>query len=211
VRDTRGEVILFAGVPIQALYFSSSGGRTANAIDVFGNDIPYLVSVDDPWDDPSPHHAWAAQTFTGSSLAKALGVAGKIVDATVVAGVQGAPAHVDFTNEVGSTISLKLTEVRAKMGLKSSSFRLGMLRLARPAGARTTKPVELSGVARDVDSPQLQRLNAAGLWATGPKLAVAPDGTFTVVVRPAGKLTVRLVATDVIGAPLTIPAVGSTP
>jgi SpoIID/LytB domain protein len=208
VRDTRGQVILYDGLPISALYFSSSGGRTANAVDVYGNDVPYLVSVDDPWDETSPFHTWAPRPLTGAALAKGLGLGSPVVDAVTVPGAQDAPSYILFTTAAGGTTKLRITEVRGKLGLRSSSFRLGVLRLTRPPGRRTAAPVELSGVARDVDSPALQKLNPAGNWVSGPALALAADGSFAVTVRPPGALTVRLVADGLVGASLTIPAVG---
>ena len=47
---TAGEVVLYAGKVATTLYFSTSGGKTASALDVFGQNIPYLVSWPDPWD-----------------------------------------------------------------------------------------------------------------------------------------------------------------
>ena len=44
-----GLVITFNGAPINVYFFSSSGGQTQQAIDVWGTDIPYLSSVPDPW------------------------------------------------------------------------------------------------------------------------------------------------------------------
>ena len=171
--------------------------------------LPYLVSVDDPWDTVSPHHEWVPRTFTGKTLAKAFGLPAAVVDVRRVAGAQGRPASLVITTAKGTTLELKLTEVRSRLGLKSSSFRLGTLRLARPAGARTDLAVPLSGVARDVEAPSLQKLSPAGSWVKGPPLRIDADGTFAVTVRPPGALTVRLVADDLVGQPLEIPPVGS--
>ncbi|HEY7178360.1 MAG TPA: SpoIID/LytB domain-containing protein, partial [Gaiella sp.] len=49
VTETRGQVLSFDGAPAETFYFSSSGGKTLSALDAFGQDLPYLVSVDDPW------------------------------------------------------------------------------------------------------------------------------------------------------------------
>jgi stage II sporulation protein D len=209
VKETRGQVILYDGAPITAFYFSSSGGRTASAIDVYGSDVPYLAAVDDPWDAVSPHHVWEPRTFTGASLAKALRIPGAIVDAVTVPGATGAPARVVLTTAAGTRLELKLSEVRSRMALKSTSFRLGTLRLTRTPGPRATPAVTLSGVARNVDRPLLQKLGPAGTWVAGPKLVVGPDGTFSVTVRPPGALTVRLAADGLVGAALTIPAAGA--
>jgi stage II sporulation protein D len=209
VRDTRGRVLLYDGKPITAFYSSSSGGRTASALDVYGTDVPYLVPVADPWDVASPHHLWEPRTFTGKTLAKAFKLPTPVVDVRRVAGAVGRPATLVLTTSKGTTLELKLTEVRSRLGLKSSSFRLGTIRLSRPAGPRTDVAVQLTGVARDVEAPALEKLGPAGSWVKGPALQVADDGTFTVTVRPPGALTVRLVAEGLVGQPLAIPAVGS--
>jgi SpoIID/LytB domain protein len=211
VRETRGQILTYAGKPITAFYSSSSGGRTRSALDVFGTDVPYLQSVDDAWDEASPHHTWAPRTFTAAQLGKALGVGEPVGDARLVPGAPGAPARLVLTTAKGRIVEVRITEVRSRLSLKSSSFRLGSLRLARPPGARTTTAVALSGVARDVERPVLQKLTAAGTWTAGAKLKLAEDGSFTVTVRPVGALTVRLSATGLVTAPLTIPAVGGSP
>ena len=48
VQATKGEVLLWEGKPIDALFHSTSGGKTLSAVEVFGKPVPYLVSVDDP-------------------------------------------------------------------------------------------------------------------------------------------------------------------
>lgn len=46
VAETKNEVLLYDGELIEALYFSCSGGATEDAVAVWGNDVPYLVSVE---------------------------------------------------------------------------------------------------------------------------------------------------------------------
>ena len=48
VRATTGEVVLYGGRVATTYYFSTSGGRTASAADVFGFSVPYLVSAARP-------------------------------------------------------------------------------------------------------------------------------------------------------------------
>ena len=45
VESTAGEVLTYNGELIDAVYFSSSGGLTENAAEVWGSDVPYLQSV----------------------------------------------------------------------------------------------------------------------------------------------------------------------
>lgn len=48
VLDTAGLVLTYGGVLIDATYFSSAGGRTEDALAVWGSDIPYLQATDSP-------------------------------------------------------------------------------------------------------------------------------------------------------------------
>lgn len=62
-QETRGQILTHDGDPIQAVYFSSSGGHTANNEDVWKSEeaLPYLRGKNDPYDDVSPHHRWTAR------------------------------------------------------------------------------------------------------------------------------------------------------
>ena len=57
VKETRGEVVTYHGDPIQAVYFSTSGGQTESGF-LGAPDVPYLQSVNDPFDHYSPLHRW---------------------------------------------------------------------------------------------------------------------------------------------------------
>lgn len=50
VKDTKGHYITYGGTYIDAVYYSTSNGYTENAVNVWGNNIPYLVSVQSNWD-----------------------------------------------------------------------------------------------------------------------------------------------------------------
>jgi stage II sporulation protein D len=67
---TRGEILTYDGAPIQAVYFSSSGGHTANNEDVWtGRDpLPYLRGKKDPFDQSSPKHRWTTRIHRRSLL-----------------------------------------------------------------------------------------------------------------------------------------------
>lgn len=54
VRDTDGLILEYAGKPIDAIYHSTCGGRTEAATLVWGQTIPYLVSVSCAHDRHSP-------------------------------------------------------------------------------------------------------------------------------------------------------------
>lgn len=62
VDKTRGQVLLYRGRPADALYFSTSNGRTLGNDQVFGTDpLPYLRPVTERDDGASPLSRWQAR------------------------------------------------------------------------------------------------------------------------------------------------------
>lgn len=78
VDATRGQILTFDGAPILAAFHSAAGGRTATAAEVWGRDVPYLVSVGVPGEEDSPDTYWRAP-FSADELGDALAAAGKDV------------------------------------------------------------------------------------------------------------------------------------
>jgi stage II sporulation protein D len=58
VRATHSQVATYGGAVAQTTYFSASGGRTESGF-LGAPDVPYLQSVDDPYDYYSPLHEWS--------------------------------------------------------------------------------------------------------------------------------------------------------
>ena len=56
VADTDGLAATYGGEPIQAVFFSSAAGATEDAAAVWGNSLPYLVSVDSPEGEEVPNY-----------------------------------------------------------------------------------------------------------------------------------------------------------
>lgn len=73
VRQTDGLVLTYDGNYIEATYFSCSGGRTEDAVDVWGVDYPYLSSTDSPGEEESNYYRSTA-FFTRQELEEALSV-----------------------------------------------------------------------------------------------------------------------------------------
>lgn len=57
VSETAGQILTFDGIPIEALYHSTCGGRTENPEEVFGKSYPYLKSVESSC-NLSPYSSW---------------------------------------------------------------------------------------------------------------------------------------------------------
>ncbi|WP_456273068.1 stage II sporulation protein D [Bacillus sp. AK031] len=54
VLETKGKILTYEGNPISAQFFSTSNGYTENSEAYWANSLPYLKSVESPWDKESP-------------------------------------------------------------------------------------------------------------------------------------------------------------
>lgn len=75
VAATRGEVLVYRGHLINAVYHSTCGGRTASAQEMWGEPIPYLISVDCRCSIISPHRI-SVQSIPASKIARVFGAWG---------------------------------------------------------------------------------------------------------------------------------------
>src|SRR5699024_11083351 len=54
VADTENEIITYEEEPITPTFFSMSNGYTEDAEDYWGNELPYLKSVESKWEEDNP-------------------------------------------------------------------------------------------------------------------------------------------------------------
>ncbi|KEH97619.1 stage II sporulation protein D [Clostridium massiliodielmoense] len=72
IEETEGEVLSYDGELVMSpYYFSTSGGKTEDAINVFNKEIPYLKSVDSPGEEKA-HKYISNNTFTCDYVANKL-------------------------------------------------------------------------------------------------------------------------------------------
>jgi stage II sporulation protein D len=172
VQATKGEVLLWEGKPIDALFHSTSGGRTLDAAEVFGTPVPYLVAVDDPHSDLSPVHRWGPTAVAETTLRKGLKLRTPVKSLTLARGPSGRVATATVGTAGGST---KITgaQLRLAGGLRSTWVtQLATLSLTRPGGAVLYgKAVAVSGRAQGVKVARLQQ-RVGGVWTPvgGPGL-----------------------------------------
>jgi stage II sporulation protein D len=210
VTETKGQVLDWGGKVATTYFFSSSGGRTAAIADVFPDKprVPYLVSVRDPYDVMSPWHDWGPVLLTGGQMSKKLGIAG--VSDVLAAPDTGRARTVTVTAAAGVK-TLPAASIRWALNLRSTWFRVAVLSLTRPAGpVLPGSDVILSGIVRRISIVLLEQKPQYGDWESGPAIEVAPDGTFSVGVRPNGTTLYRLVGDGVDSAPLRVPVAGAS-
>lgn len=120
VSATAGQVVTYNGTLIEATYFSCSGGRTEDALAVWGTDIPYLQAVDSPGEENASHYTDSV-SLTGKEFARLLGIS-----------LSGSPANwfgpVTYTDGGGvdtmviGGMPFKGTLLRQKLGIRSTAF-----------------------------------------------------------------------------------------
>ncbi len=172
VEATRGRILTYGGVPIDAFFYSTCGGRTADGTEVFrAADRPYLRSVADVADDGvaycsiSPRYRWHEE-WTGETLRATL--ARTLPPVAAAAGVAAAAAD--------------LSEVRdVRITYRTPSGRVGQLTIGLPRGEVRVEGPSVRQVLRP---------------ATGDLLR---SNTFTLAVTGAGRRVSRL-AMDGAGA-----------
>ena len=154
VRATRGIVPIHGGKPITAFFFSSSGGHTEDAENVWGGRLPYLRGVTDPYDTYSPLHVWPDNPISksGTAVQSALGgyaPAGTLQ--TIYVTKRGSSPRVVTAHAVGTkgVTVLSGAVLRARLGLRSAWFTVRTLSVAPAATPLTTitfgQPFALTG------------------------------------------------------------------
>jgi len=120
VWSTAGQVLLYENALIEATYFSCSGGRTENAVEVWGAEYPYLVSVESPGEEAAAHYRDTV-VFSPEELAEALNreLTGPVRDwfERVVYTEGGSVSEAIICAQAYSG-----TQLRTLLGLRSAAF-----------------------------------------------------------------------------------------
>ena len=200
VDETAGEVLLYGGHVATTVFSSSTGGRTQSAADAWGSTgKPYLVSVQDPYDGISPYHDWGPVAVTGKTLGSALGVAGRIVDATVTRNSSRRVKTLVLASLAHGTLStdpVAGARAASALALRSTWFNVGVLALQPPTPNRVVTSgtrVRLSGVVRGVRGVVVQQRSRGKPWTRLRSITPAPKtGAFHFAVRPKVTTDYRL-------------------
>jgi stage II sporulation protein D len=204
VDATAGKVVLYEGQVAKTFFFSSSGGRTASAEDVWGEAVPYLLSVPDPWDSISPHHTWGPFAFSGTKLARVLKLRGRVVDLQPELNSSG---RIKSLTVIGTRNSVTVpgTDLRRRLGLRSTWFSVGVLSLSTPPGPVVYgSRVRLNGIARGLRQAVLEQ-RAGAEWRAVGSVKADKEGALTVVIKPAVTTQYRLTSGKVAAAPVRVP------
>jgi stage II sporulation protein D len=117
---SKGEVIVDSqGNIIETLFHSNSGGETVNAKDVWGKDVPYLVSIEDSFSVGCKNYQWEKyiklKDWLNYFRNKGLNIKDKEIE----------DALINFSQQEGrktDLLGIPLTTIRKDFNLKSTYF-----------------------------------------------------------------------------------------
>ena len=119
VTATKGEILTYKDAPIFPAFFSTSNGYTENSEDYWDDELPYLRSVESPWDEDSPKFL-DQQTFTIDQIKEKLAVDLPNQEPLGIDVTRTDSQRVKEIDLAGNKLSGR--EVREKLELQSSDF-----------------------------------------------------------------------------------------
>lgn len=120
VQSTKGEYLSFNGEYIDAVYHSTSNGKTESSVNVWGNYYPYLVSVDSLYDTCNP--SFQKDSFiTYQEISTRLGIS---IDSNTNFNILSYTSgnridSIEINNQILTGI-----ELRNKLGLRSADIEI---------------------------------------------------------------------------------------
>ena len=119
VDETSGEYLTYDGQIIKAFFFSTSSGTTENCKDVFGENLPYLISVSSTWDVNSPSYL-DSKTLSLQEFYQTLGLEyQEELNINIERNETNSISNITVNNT-----TFKGTEFRQKLNLKSTNIEI---------------------------------------------------------------------------------------
>ena len=126
VDETAGVTVKYNGTYASCNYYSSNGGATMSAKDVWGRDYPYLQGKADPYEAAAGiNNAWS-RSYSFSELTSKLGYASTITAAKITRYTDyGNPLSIVFYTQNGSTYTMTTYQLVRALGLSSYRYDFG--------------------------------------------------------------------------------------
>jgi len=162
VQATEGEYLVHNGKLAAGYFFSSDGGATEDAVNVWGNEIGYLKGVPDPYEDldNAANGRWS-KTLTASEVAEKLRSAGysigtvkniSITKRTPMDNVN----EVTITDTAGSKVVLKRQACRAVFNVNSIRYSINGDSGAAPEKSESSSNSNTSATSNPTNTTETQ-------------------------------------------------------
>ena len=141
IESTSGQILVYDGLPAQAVYSSSAGSRTRSVQDVWDSPaIPYLQGVDSPEEGVTPFEEWVVdlpeEVFVAVLAAGGYEVGRPITSVTVASPPEGGGRSVLRVGSPDGVTSILLTDIRAVFNRYGDDLFPGLLPAPTPSGRR---------------------------------------------------------------------------
>lgn len=131
VEETKGLIMTYDNKPVdQPLFHSTSGGRTENSEDVFAAWVPYLRSVESPYEQEAPHLTDQEDISIQTFIAK---IKKKYPDCNINASNIKSSLKILERSDGGRILKMKVgnkivtgREIRELLGLRSANFKVAI-------------------------------------------------------------------------------------
>jgi stage II sporulation protein D len=199
VEATSGQVVTYDGEPVTTYFFSTSGGQTEDVENTSLGDepLPWLKSVEDPYDDVSPKHRWGPIRMTMAAAQARLGglVKGRLKGVKVIQ--RGSSPRIVAADVVGTRGRTRVdgATLRARFGLNDTwAYFTSIATRRRPVdgsarAASGPRPVAvLTGSvvpARRGAEVQIQRRDG-GTWRRVASTVAGRGGSYRAAVARTG-------------------------
>lgn len=126
VNSTKGQILTYEGKIIEPLFHSTSGGRTENSEDVFSTAVPYLRSVESPYEDEAPKLHASVKLTVDEFISKLESVYGELnisrdnLDDKIKLGEVSEGGKIKYITVDGTEITGR--EMRSIFNLNSTNF-----------------------------------------------------------------------------------------
>ncbi len=122
VEQTKHEMLYYGDALIEATYFSCSGGRTEDAVAVWGTQIPYLQALDSPGEEQATHYTDTVQ-FSAEEFASRLQLTPDALPGDWFGDITYTPGGGVDTIEICG-VSFSGTDLRRVFQLRSTAFQI---------------------------------------------------------------------------------------
>jgi len=126
VEETRGIILMYGGVPCEAVFHSTCAGHTEAASDVWVGNVPYLQGVECPYCAHSPYAKPETVTIPLSKVSASLGSLGVSVPASKITSDTIAVSQVSPTGRIKQVVvngeTIRGLEFRMALGLRSTNL-----------------------------------------------------------------------------------------
>lgn len=124
VADTGDEMVYYKNKLANTVFFSTSSGKTENASDVWGEEVPYLVSVDSPGEEGAPNFMSEESVTIDEAKSK---ISSEVKAADFSKGMFGNIVRSESGGIIKLTVGgvgIKGTELRTIFGLRSANIQI---------------------------------------------------------------------------------------